>query len=344
MTSEHALETAPCWQLRSRWLERSRTPLLMGIVNVTPDSFSDGGRFLATDRAVRHALDLVAAGADILDVGGESTRPYASPVTAQEELRRVVPVVREICRQTTVPVSIDTSKAVVARAALEHGAEIINDVTGLEGDPEMLSLAAGASVGVCAMHMQGSPATMQDQPSYRDVVEEIRAYLVKRRDVLLQAGIELPRICLDPGIGFGKTHEHNIELLAHCDRFTDLGCPLLVGHSRKGFIAHFLKNVALKNPTSKNLVQEASIETDPVARIPADNLAELGEHDRKSRIAGPPRGSEQPVDRLSGTIGVALSLAMQGVDILRVHDLLPLRQALSLFALTGGLERRTPLT
>ena len=242
MTTEpHA--TAPrYWQLRGMRLVLTRVPLLMGVVNVTPDSFSDGGEFLDTERAVQRALELIDAGADLLDIGGESTRPYARPVAAQEEMQRVVPVVREVCRQTDVPVSIDTSKAVVAQAALDQGAQIINDVTGLEGDPEMLPLAVRSSAAVCAMHMRGSPATMQDRPTYRDVVEEIRDYLVGRRDALLQAGVEPQRICLDPGIGFGKTHEDNLQLLSHCGRFVDLGSPLLIGHSRKGFIAHVLED------------------------------------------------------------------------------------------------------
>ncbi len=299
MTTQPPPDTPGYWQLRSSRLALARTPVLMGIVNVTPDSFSDGGEFLDTRRAVQHALDLVDAGAEILDIGGESTRPHATPVSQGEELRRVVPVVREICRQTDVPVSIDTSKASVAQAALDHGAQIINDVTGLTGDPEMLPLAVRTSSAVCVMHMRGSPATMQDGPTYDDVVEEIRGYLIGRRDALQQAGIERPRICLDPGIGFGKTHEHNLQLLANCGRFTDLGCPLLVGHSRKGFIAHVLKNST---------------------------------------------GKEPQADQVPGTIGVALALAVQGVDILRVHDVAAVRQALRLFAAAGGLESRPPLT
>jgi dihydropteroate synthase len=212
----------------------------MGILNVTPDSFSDGNRFFSPELAVEQALALVEAGADILDVGGESTRPYANPVNAGEELRRVAPVLEAIAEQTRVPISVDTSKAEVARAALEIGAEIINDVTGLEGDPEMLPLAVRSRAAVCAMHMQGTPATMQVRPVYADVVEEIAEYLRQRRDALVEAGLEPSRICLDPGIGFGKTHQHNLELLRHCGRFLQLGCPLLVGHSRKGFIAHVL--------------------------------------------------------------------------------------------------------
>ena len=228
------------WQLRTRSLELPRRPLLMGIVNVTPDSFSDGGRYLASAAAVEHGLRLAAAGADILDIGGESTRPYSDPVDAAEELRRVGPVVEALCRQTRTPVSIDTSKASVARAALDLGAEIINDITGLAGDPEMLPLAVASRAAVCVMHMAGTPQTMQDDPQYGNVVEDIFAWLQQRRDALVAAGIDAARIALDPGIGFGKTHAHNLELVANCQRYLALGCPVLVGHSRKGFIGKVL--------------------------------------------------------------------------------------------------------
>ena len=166
-----------------------KRPLLMGIVNVTPDSFSDGGQFLDPQRAVEHGLDLLKQGADLLDVGGESTRPYSTSVSESEELRRVLPVIAELCRRTDLPVSIDTSKAAVAREALAARAEIVNDITALEGDPEMRAVAAQSGAGVCAMHMQGTPQTMQESPMYADVVEEILAYLVQRRDALRAAGI-----------------------------------------------------------------------------------------------------------------------------------------------------------
>ncbi|MEQ8210112.1 MAG: dihydropteroate synthase [Lacipirellulaceae bacterium] len=228
---------ATVWQLRTRSLTFGELPLLMGIVNVTPDSFSDGGRFLGVESAVNQGLKLVAEGADILDIGGESTRPYSTQVELQEELNRVLPVIEQLAKETKVPISIDTSKATVAREAIARGAEIINDVTGLEGDPEMVSVAVESNAGVCAMHMQGTPQTMQDDPRYDDIVEEIGAYLAQRRDALLAAGLKRERICLDPGIGFGKTHQHNLTLMARCEAFHRLGCPLLVGHSRKGFLA-----------------------------------------------------------------------------------------------------------
>lgn len=228
------------WHLRNARLSLAAHPLLMGIVNVTPDSFSDGGTFLDPQRAVQHALELVDAGADILDIGGESTRPYATPISAEEEMRRVIPVARQVCRQSTVPVSIDTSKAAVARAALDEGVQIVNDVTGLEREPAMLPLVASSGAAVCVMHVQGTPATMQDNPSYDDVVEEVREYLAARLRVLLQAGVDADRICLDPGIGFGKKREHNLQLLRYCHRFRTLERPILVGHSRKGFIGQVL--------------------------------------------------------------------------------------------------------
>jgi dihydropteroate synthase len=212
----------------------------MGVVNVTPDSFSDGGEFLDPGAAVDRALELAAAGAAMIDIGGESTRPYATPVAGAEEMRRVLPVIRAVCAQSDVPVSIDTSKARVAAAALAAGAEIINDVTGLEMDPDMVRVAVESGAGVCVMHMQGTPRTMQDSPTYEDVVEDILRYLRDRRDALVAAGIDRQRICLDPGIGFGKTHRHNILLLARSARFHELGCPLLFGPSRKRFIAKVL--------------------------------------------------------------------------------------------------------
>ncbi len=228
------------WKLRTRTLQLTGPPLLMGIVNVTPDSFSDGGKWRDRDAAVEHALALAAAGADILDIGGESTRPYSQPVSLDEELTRVIPVIERLATATSVPLSIDTSKAAVAAAAIAAGAEIINDVTALRGDPEMLAVARQSSAGICAMHMQGTPQTMQDNPLYADVVSEILAYLASTRDWLLEQGIERERICLDPGIGFGKTHQHNLTLLQQIAACHQLETPLLVGHSRKGMIGKLL--------------------------------------------------------------------------------------------------------
>lgn len=212
----------------------------MGVVNVTPDSFSDGGRFFDAGRAVEHGLRLAAEGAAILDVGGESTRPGAEPVPVDEELRRVIPVVKSLAAATDAAVSIDTSKAAVAREALAAGASVVNDVTGLQGDPEMLGVVAASDCRVGVMHMQGEPRTMQGDPRYDDVVGEVMAYLAERRNALEAVGIDRERLLLDPGIGFGKTLEHNLELLRRIAEFHELGCPLLVGHSRKRFLGQVL--------------------------------------------------------------------------------------------------------
>ncbi len=260
----------------------------MGIVNVTPDSFSDGGKYFATSQAVERALALVEQGADLLDIGGESTRPYATPVETAEELRRVIPVIEQICQATSVPVSIDTCKAAVAAQALEAGAEVINDVTGLVGDSEMLQVALRYQPGLCVMHMQGSPQTMQDDPHYDDVVTDVGDYLEERRDALIAAGIERSRLCLDPGIGFGKTHQHNLTLLAQCGQYHRLGCPLLIGHSRKGFMAKLL--------------------------------------------------GDKQADRTAATIGTSLALAHRGIQLLRVHDVRPIREVLLLFEAVGGID------
>jgi len=283
---------ATAWQLRTRTLTLGHQPLLMGIVNVTPDSFSDGGEFFGSEAAIEHGLKLLGEGAAILDIGGESTRPYSTPVTAQQELSRVLPVLDALHRaRPDAILSIDTSKAAVAHAAIAAGAEIINDVTGLTGDPEMSAVAKESQAGVCAMHMQGTPQTMQNNPTYTDIVAEIHDYLRQRRDALLAAGIERDRICLDPGVGFGKTHEHNVTLMANCHQFHDLGQPLLVGHSRKGFIGKLL--------------------------------------------------GDKEAPRLFGTLGSALALAIQGVQIIRVHDVRPLKEALTLFVACGGLPGRS---
>jgi dihydropteroate synthase len=176
----------------------------------------------------------------LIDIGGESTRPYSDPVGVAEELERVMPVIEELVGVLSIPISIDTSKAAVAAAAVNAGAEIINDVTSMEGDPEMVSVALNGGVGVCLMHMRGTPKSMQDNPTYEDVVAEVRDYLIRRRNFCIAAGITASRICLDPGIGFGKTHEHNLRLLREIQQFTDIGSPLLVGHSRKGMIGQLL--------------------------------------------------------------------------------------------------------
>jgi dihydropteroate synthase len=282
-----SLETrASRWQLSERTIEFPRRPLVMGIVNVTPDSFSDGGRFFNREAAVAHALQLVRDGADALDIGGESTRPYSDPVSVDEEISRVLPVIDELASIVHVPISIDTSKSAVARPAMAAGAEIINDITGLAGDPGMIGVAVETGAGVCAMHMQGTPQTMQDNPQYADVVAEVCDYLRARRDALEAAGIGRDRICLDPGIGFGKNFDHTIALMSHCRELHALGCPILVGHSRKGFLSKIIGN--------------------------------------------------KDADLTTANVAATLSLGMQGVQIVRVHDVRAAREALAVFEATGG--------
>jgi dihydropteroate synthase len=251
----------------------------MGILNVTPDSFSDGGQFQLVENAVARALQMEADGADIIDIGGESTRPGAEPVMLEEELRRTIPVIRELATRVRTPISIDTTKAEVARQALEAGAEIVNDISGLTFDPEMLEVCRLHDAGICLMHIQGTPQTMQQNPTYVDVVQEVIDFLQQQVDRCLMAGILPERMCVDPGIGFGKTAEHNLQLLKSVSRLQrDLQRPVLIGHSRKRFL---------------------------------------------SKILG------RSVDeRESGTIGVSIALAEQGVDILRIHDVRSVRDAI----------------
>jgi dihydropteroate synthase len=210
---------------------------LMGVVNVTPDSFSDGGLYLDPAAAIAHGRELAEAGAEILDVGGESTRPGAEPVDQAEELRRVVPVVEGLA-DVGAEVSVDTSKAAVAAAALDAGASIVNDVTALRGDPEMAALCAERGATVVLMHMLGEPRTMQADPRYGDVVAEVRAFLAERLEAAVAAGIAAERVWLDPGIGFGKTAAHNMELLRRLAELRELGRPLVIGTSRKSFIGN----------------------------------------------------------------------------------------------------------
>ena len=228
------------WKCDSKSIPLGRLPLLMGILNVTPDSFSDGGEATNLESAVKKGLQLVEDGADILDIGGESTRPGADPVSEEEELRRVIPAIKALAARTPVPISIDTTKAEVARQAIQAGAIIINDISGLMFDPAMIPLAAETKAGVICMHIQGTPQTMQDRPEYQDVVADLKIWFNKRIQKLLDAGIERDRIVIDPGVGFGKTAEHNLEILSHIQEFKDLGFPVLIGHSRKRFLSKLL--------------------------------------------------------------------------------------------------------
>jgi dihydropteroate synthase len=227
-----------------RVLPTSRRCLVMGVVNVTPDSFSDGGRYLDPAAAVAHGLALVADGADLLDVGGESTRPGATDVPGAVELERVLPVVEELARTAEVPVSIDTRKAAVAAAALAAGATMVNDVSAGRHDPDLLGVAADAKVPLVLMHMLGTPATMQDDPRYDDVVAEVEAFLAERCRAAEAAGVDHQALVVDPGIGFGKRDQDNYALLDQLARFTRLGHPVMVGTSRKGFIGRALDSPA----------------------------------------------------------------------------------------------------
>ena len=210
---------------------------LMGIVNVTPDSFSDGGRFLECDAAIEHGRRLVGEGAEIIDVGGESTRPGAEPVSAEEELRRVQPVIEGLGEAGTgAQISIDTTKANVARAALDAGASLVNDVSALRGDREMAGVVADSGAECCLMHMLGEPRTMQRDPRYDDVVDDVKAFLAARLEFAVREGIGERRVLLDPGIGFGKTVAHNLELLRRLDELSELGRPIVIGTSRKSFL------------------------------------------------------------------------------------------------------------
>ena len=270
---------------------------VMGVVNVTPDSFSDGGQFLRSDAAVAHARRLVAQGADILDIGGESTRPGAEPVSADEELRRVLPVLEGIAAGGWIgggQVSIDTSKASVARAAIAAGASIVNDVSALRADSSMAEVLAQSGCECCLMHMRGEPRTMQRDPAYDDVVADVKRFLEERMRFALAAGIAEERIMLDPGIGFGKTIAHNLTLLRRLDELCALGRPLVVGTSRKSFIG----------------------------RILADAV-----------------GAREPLpagERLPGTIATSVLALERGASVLRVHDVAPVREALTLAAATLG--------
>jgi dihydropteroate synthase len=230
----------PAWHLPDRVLYPGRPALVLGIVNATPDSFSDGGRFRATEAAVAHGLQLVQEGADLLDIGGESSRPGAQPVGLEEELDRVLPVIRALAGRVRIPLSVDTCKAEVARQALAAGAHVVNDITALRGDEEMATVVREFRAGVILMHMLGTPPTMQRNPRYSDVVGEVAAFLEERLQAAADLGIAGEQVVLDPGIGFGKSHEHNLRLLAHLQELGRLGRPVCLGASRKGFLGQLL--------------------------------------------------------------------------------------------------------
>ncbi|MFT5152030.1 MAG: dihydropteroate synthase [Planctomycetota bacterium] len=277
---------------------------LMGVVNVTPDSFSDGGRFLAPERAIEHGLQLVREGAALLDIGGESTRPGASPVSETEELERVCPVIQGLIQAgVQARISIDTTKAAVARAALDAGAEWINDISAGESDPEMVPLAAERDATLVLMHMRGRPSSMQADPRYQDPVSEIVAYLRERQQCCLRAGMAPHKIVLDPGIGFGKRLEHNLDILRRLPELRLGESPLLLGVSRKSFIGHLMG--------SERQAQWSASGADETQR-------------------------QRAADRIGGTAAAVTACVQGGADILRVHDVQVMAEAVSVASALCG--------
>jgi len=261
------------WKCRARILELGDQPQVMGILNITPDSFSDGGQFLDPQDALVRVSEMISQGAKIIDVGGESSRPGALPVSEEEEINRTIPVIKKIREFSDIFISIDTTKAQVATAALDAGADIINDISALEADPEMVAVAKEFNAGIVLMHRQGTPQQMQKNPHYFDVVSEIYDYLLARVAFCKQNGLNIEQLVIDPGIGFGKTVEHNIALLKNIKRFHQINRPLLLGASRKSFIGTLL--------------------------------------------------NKEDIDaRLAGSLSVAAWATLQGVHILRVHDII----------------------
>jgi dihydropteroate synthase len=248
------------WQIRNRLLDLTDRPLILGIVNLTPDSFSDGGQFSTVEAGVTHGLRLVEHGADMLDIGGESSRPGATPVSVDEELARVLPVVERLAARAGVPISIDTYKAVTAERCLAAGAMVVNDISAL-GDPDMGRVVAASGAGVILMHMQGTPATMQQAPRYDDVVGEVRRFFQERLQESANKGIAVERVVFDPGIGFGKKTEHNLTLLARLAEFQALGRPIALGVSRKGLFGRLLDR-----PVERRLAGSLAVASDAVSR------------------------------------------------------------------------------
>lgn len=248
---------------------------IMGILNVTPDSFSDGGMYFAHTKAIERGIEMEREGADIIDIGGESTRPGATPVPVEEELKRVIPVIKELAGAVNIPISIDTYKSEVAKRAIEAGASIVNDVSALRFDPSMVRVLKEYNVKIVLMHMLGTPATMQTNIGYKDVIEDVYEFLKERIEFAEAMGIKKDRIIIDPGIGFGKKLIHNLLLIKHIDKFKELGCPVLIGPSRKSFIGEIL-------------------------HLPVP-------------------------ERLEGTAGAVAFAIMKGVNIVRVHDVRPIK-------------------
>lgn len=238
----------------------------MGVLNVTPDSFSDGGQFATVDSAVVQAEKLIEQGADILDIGGESTRPFADKVGTEEELQRVIPVICAIRQNHSIPISIDTTKSAVATQALKAGATHINDISALRTDPEMIDVVRSTSVSIIIMHMQGTPENMQINPTYTDIIEEMLTFFSQRLDYLHSSGVDTARIIIDPGIGFGKTKHHNLTILKHLDRFSQFGVPVLLAHSRKRFLGDI---------TGLSLEKDRDLATAVVAALSASRKIDM---------------------------------------------------------------------
>jgi dihydropteroate synthase len=287
---------------------------LMGVVNVTPDSFSDGGRFRDPGRAVEHGLALAAAGAEILDVGGESTRPGALPVGLEEELSRVIPVVSDLARRSRVAISIDTQKSEVARQAIECGASIVNDVSAGRFDPRMLALVAERGVGFVAMHMQGTPRDMQSNPSYGDPVSDVLEFLRERAVACVAAGIPLARLWIDPGVGFGKRLEHNLELLRRLSELRSLALPICLGVSRKSFLSRL------------------AVERREALGLPTDSAPSVSALDSVA----------EPTDRRAGTAAALTIGILGGAEVLRVHDVAAMHEAASVASALTTWGARTP--
>jgi dihydropteroate synthase len=262
----------------------------MGILNVTPDSFSDGGRFLDPETALRRGMEIAAEGADLIDIGGESTRPGAAGITTDEELSRVLPVIERLARAVPVPLSIDTSKADVAEAALAAGASLVNDVTGLRGDARMAQVIARSGAGIILMHMRGTPRTMQRHPRYHDVVSEVTGALREAAARAEASGIARARILLDPGLGFGKTLRHNLELLRALPRLVALGYPIVIGPSRKSFIGHVLQT-PVSDRLGGSLACVAHAQRCGVAVIRVHDVRPAVHLTRMLEAIGPPCGS-----------------------------------------------------
>lgn len=297
------------WHIRDRSLPIGQRTLVMGILNVTPDSFSDGGKFLSPDAAVAQAEQMISEGADIIDVGGESTRPGAPLVTAEEEMQRVLPVIRSLAQRTSVPISIDTTKSVVARAALDAGAAIVNDISALRFDFHIADEAAKAGAGLVLMHSRGTPATMQRLPPVADVLEEVTSSLRSSIAMAEKRGVKRESIVIDPGIGFGKTAEQNVELIAKLDQLAAAipEFPILIGPSRKSFIGRLLETAKENAADSAAAAERGTAGVAPAA-------------ENSTAVAIESKASAAVSDRLHGTMASITAAILKGAHIVRVHD------------------------